>query len=79
MAENEDCSEVLNALPAIVHNSSVVRHETDARIAANTTSLHCRRVVEPGWIDPDVFEHTFSCSASQRADLQSIYVSNRAY
>ena len=33
--------EVLNALPAILHNTSSDRHEADVRIAANTTSLHC--------------------------------------
>ena len=70
---------VLNALPAILHNTSVDRHEADARIAANTTSLHCRRLVEPGWIDPDVLDYTFSCSVSHCADFQSIYVSSRAH
>ena len=81
--KTEECQiaagEVLNALPVIFHNPSVDRHETDARIAANTTSLHCWRLVEPGWIDPDFLEHTFSCSASRCRDLQSIYVSNRAH
>ena len=56
--------EVLNALPAILHNTSADRHETDACIAANTTSPHCRRLVEPGWIDPDVLDTTFSRSVS---------------
>ena len=71
--------EVLNALPAILHSTSVYRHEADARIAANTTSLHCRRLVEPGWIDPDVLDYTLSCSVSPCATLQSIYVSSRAH
>ena len=62
--------EVLNALPAILHNTSVDRHEADARIAANTTWLHCRRLVEPGWIDPDVLDYTLSCSVSHCADLK---------
>ena len=68
----------MNDLPAIFQNSSIDRHEGDARIAANTTSLHCRRLIEPGWIDPDVI-HTVACSLSRCADLQSIYVSNRAH
>ena len=71
--------EVLKALPVILHNTSVDRHEADARIAANTTSLHCRRLVEPGWIDPDVLDYTLSCSVSHCTDLQSIYVSGRAH
>ena len=70
---------MLHALPAILHNTSADRHEADARIAANNTSLHCRRLVEPGWIDPDVLDTTFSCSVSHCADLQSIYVSSRAH
>ena len=60
--------EVLNTLPAILHNTSSDRHEADVRIAANTTSLHCRRLIEPGWIDPDVLDTTCSCSFSNCAD-----------
>ena len=71
--------EVLNDLLAIFHNSSVDRHEADARIAANTTSLHCRRLVEPISIDLHVLEPTLSYSVSLCGDLQSIYVSSRVH
>ena len=40
------------ALPAMPHYCPVDRPIEDTRIAGNTKSLHCKRLVEPGWIDP---------------------------
>ena len=54
------------------------RPTADTRIAENTVSLHCKRRVEPGCVDPD-FLHASACTVSRCSDLRSIYVSGRSH
>ena len=68
------CCGVITALAAIFQHCPTDRPADDARIAEHTISLHCKRLVEPGCIDPD-FLHAAACTVSRCPKLRSIYVS----